>query len=186
MMYVNGATAMMQVDDREFRRALGHFATGVVVVTASNAGDRAGVTVNSFSSLSLQPPLVMFSLARNLRSFSLFQSAERIGVNILTADQRDISHRFAMAGSDKWAGTLASVGMSGAVLIDDALAHLECELHSVVDGGDHAIFICRVLGFRTNDGEPLMYFKGGYLSAAAAGGTQATPAKSEYMMLRAQ
>jgi flavin reductase (DIM6/NTAB) family NADH-FMN oxidoreductase RutF len=177
---------MMQVDDREFRRVLGHFATGVVVVTARNAEDRAGVTVNSFSSLSLQPPLVMFSLARNLRSFSLFRTAERIGVNILSADQQDISHRFATAGADKWAGTPASAGTSGAILIDDALVHLECELHSVVDGGDHAIFICRVLRFAANDGEPLMYFKGGYLSAATAGGSRAAPTKSEHMTLRAQ
>lgn len=176
----------MQVDDREFRRVLGHFATGVVVVTASNAGDRAGVTVNSFSSLSLQPPLVMFSLSRNLRSFALFQNVERIGINILSAHQQDISHRFATAGPDKWAGTSASVGTSGTILIDDALAHLECELHSVVDGGDHAIFICRVLGFSTNDGEPLMYFKGSYLSGAAAGGTRAAATKSEHMTLRVQ
>ncbi len=173
---------MMRLDDREFRRVLGHFATGVVVVTANNAEDRAGVTVNSFSSLSLQPPLVMFSLARNLRSLGLFQSAERIGINILTVDQQDISHRFATAGSDKWAGTSASVGTSGAVLIDDALAHLECELQSVIDGGDHAIFICRVLDFRANDGDPLMYFKGGYLSAATAGSTRA----SENMTSRVQ
>lgn len=172
---------MMRLDDREFRRVLGHFATGVVVVTASNAEDRAGVTVNSFSSLSPQPPLVMFSLARNLRSLGLFQSAERIGINILTVDQQDISRRFAAAGSDKWAGTSTSIRTGGAVLIDDALAHLECELQSVVDGGDHAIFICRVLDFRVNDGDPLMYFKGGYLSATTARSTQA----SENMTSRA-
>jgi len=177
---------MMMVNDREFRRALGHFATGVVVVTASNAEDRAGVTVNSFASLSRQPPLVMFSLARNLRSLALFQGAERIGINILTADQQHISRRFATAGADKWIGTPASIGPSGAILIDDALAHLECDLHSVTDGGDHAIFICRVLGFSINDGEPLMYFKGSYLRAAGADATSGAEKRSEHMTLRAQ
>ena len=177
---------MTWFDNREFRRVLGHFATGVVVITASNTEDRAGVTVNSFSSLSLQPPLVMFSLARNLRSLALFESAERIGINILAADQQQISLRFATAGADKWAGISVSVGTSGAILIDDALAHLECERHSVVDGGDHAIFICRVLGFRTNDGEPLMYFKGGYLNRAAADATRAAAKTSENTTLRVQ
>ncbi len=182
MLYIKWGRRLMRVDDREFRKVLGHFATGVVVVTASSAEDRAGVTVNSFSSLSLEPPLGMFSLAQNLRSLALFQSAERIGINILTADQRHISQRFATAGADKWVGTPARAGANGAILIDDALAHLECELHSVVDGGDHAIIICRVLSFRINEGEPLMYFKGGYLNAAGASGTGGAAKNSEHML----
>jgi flavin reductase (DIM6/NTAB) family NADH-FMN oxidoreductase RutF len=165
-------------DDRELRRVLGHFATGVVVLTAHNAGERAGVTVNSFSSLSLNPPLVLFSLTRTLRSLPVFLEAERIGINILSADQRDVSHRFATAGADKWAGTAISSGSRGALLIDDALAHLECERHSVVDGGDHLIFICRVLGFRSNSGEPLMYFRGGYLPANHAMNSENTATRA--------
>jgi flavin reductase (DIM6/NTAB) family NADH-FMN oxidoreductase RutF len=152
-------------DDREFRRVLGHFATGVVVLTARHADDRARVTVNSFSSLSLRPPLVLFSLMQNLRSLPVFLNAERIGINILSADQQDVSYRFASVGADKWAGTSVSAGASGAILIDDALAHLECERHAVVDGGDHLIVICRVLAFRSHPGEPLMSFRGGYLRA---------------------
>lgn len=152
-------------DDREFRRVLGHFATGVVVLTARHANVRAGVTVNSFASLSLRPPLVLFSLMQNLRSLQVFLNAERIGINILSADQQDVSHRFASAGADKWAGTSVRTGASGAILIDDALAHLECERHAVVDGGDHLIVICRVLAYRSHSGDPLMYFRGGYLQA---------------------
>jgi flavin reductase (DIM6/NTAB) family NADH-FMN oxidoreductase RutF len=150
-------------DDRELRRVLGHFATGVVVLTASYADERAGVTVNSFSSLSLRPPLVLFSLMQNLRSLPVFLKAERIGINILSAHQQEVSNRFASVGVDKWAGTPVSAGSRGAILIDDALAHLECERHAVVDGGDHLIFVCRVLEFRSHPGEPLMYFRGGYL-----------------------
>lgn len=153
----------MSRNDREFRNVLGHFATGVAVITARCADERAGVTVNSFSSLSLDPPLVLFSLTRSLRSLGLFLRAERIGVNILAADQRDISSRFASSGVDKWAGVAISTGASGALLIDNAIAHLECERHAAVDGGDHLVLICRVLEFKANQGEPLMYFRGGYM-----------------------
>jgi flavin reductase (DIM6/NTAB) family NADH-FMN oxidoreductase RutF len=152
-----------EADDRELRRVLGHFATGVVVLTAHHAGERAGVTVNSFSSLSLRPPLVLFSVMQNLRSLPVFIKTERIGISILSADQQEVSHRFASAGADKWAGTPVSAGPSGAILIDNALAHLECDRHAVVDGGDHLIFVCRVLASRSHPGEPLMYFRGGYL-----------------------
>lgn len=145
---------------------LGHFATGVVVLTAHHGDERVGVTVNSFSSLSLTPPLVLFSLTQNSRSLPVFQKAERIGINILSAEQQHISHRFATSGADKWAGTSVNAGAHGAILIDEALAHLECERHAIVDGGDHLIFICRVLAFQSHPGEPLMYFRGGYLSAA--------------------
>lgn len=173
----------MPFDEREFRRVLSHFATGVVVVTACGGDERAGVTVNSFSSVSLQPQLVLFSLTRHLRSLPLFLESERIGINILSADQQDISRRFATAGVDKWAGTSVSAGNSGAVLIDDALAHLECERHSVVDGGDHLIFICRVLDFRANHGEPLLYFQGGYVST---GNSRAASIQHENSATRAQ
>lgn len=171
-----------EFDNREFRRVLGHFATGVVVLTAHHGGERVGVTVNSFSSLSLTPPLVLFSLTLNLRSLPVFQKAERIGINILSASQQDVSHRFATSGADKWAGTSCNDGIHGAILIDEALAHLECERHAVVDGGDHLIFICRVLAFRSYAGEPLMYFRGGYLPVA---GTARDPLKPEHQTTRA-
>ncbi|RAI41458.1 flavin reductase family protein [Rhodoplanes roseus] len=160
----------MPPDDVELRRVFGHFATGVAVVTAQSGEGRAGVTVNSFSSLSLKPPLVLFSLTRSLRSLPVFLEAGRIGINILAAGQRDISHRFATMGADKWADTPLSVGPHGAILIDDALAHLECERHEAVDGGDHVILICRVLDVRANPGDPLMFYRGGYLPESGGRG----------------
>lgn len=153
------------MSQRELRNLFGHFATGVAVVTARTAdGDRVGVTINSYNSISLAPELVMFSLTRNLLSLPAFEAASHYGINFLAADQQDISHRFATRGEDKWAATAAPAGENGAPLLEGALAHIECSLHQRVEAGDHIIFICRVTRFGTPGGtkEPLVFFKGRY------------------------
>lgn len=155
---------MIGIDPKEFRRVLGHYATGVAIVTAADpAGGSVGVTVNSFTSVSLAPELVLFSLARTLRSLPAFLDAKHYGINILTAKQRELSARFATGGADKWSNIAVRMGEHGVPLIDEALASLECERHSIVEGGDHLVFICRVvdLGARS-DNEPLLYFRGNY------------------------
>lgn len=156
------------MDDREFRRILGHFATGVAIVTAVESDVRVGATINSFSSLSLQPRLVLFSLQRSLRSLPVFERAARIGISILADDQRDISACFARAGADKWSAAPVLLGRSGAILIEGALAHLECERQSLVEGGDHTIVICRVLSAQAHHGDPLLYYQGGYIGGSAS------------------
>ncbi|MPZ37300.1 MAG: flavin reductase [Rhizobiales bacterium] len=149
----------------EFRRILGQFATGVAIVTAQDRrGSRAGATINSFASVSLEPPLVLFSLARSLNSFKTFLESEHFGISILAADQHDLSVRFATSGADKWSGTSLDCGDRCAPLIDRALAKFECELHATVDGGDHLIFVCRVLCCEADiNRNPLLFFRGRYL-----------------------
>ena len=157
---------MIGIDPGEFHRVRGHYATGVAIVTAADpAGGSVGVTVNSFTftSVSLAPELVLFSLARTLRSLPAFLDAKHYGINILTAKQRELSARFATGVADKWSNIAVGTGEHGVPLIDEALASLECKRHSIVEGGDHLVFICRIvdLGARS-DNEPLLYFRGNY------------------------
>ncbi|WP_246160530.1 flavin reductase family protein [Aureimonas fodinaquatilis] len=153
------------MDARELRNLFGHFATGVAVVTAKLPdGNKVGVTISSFNSISLEPELVMFSLTNTLLSLPAFESAVSYGINFLAADQQEVSRRFAVKGEDKWADTAMRHGESGAPLLDGALAHIECSLHQRVEAGDHVIFICRVISFATPGAtkEPLVFFKGRY------------------------
>lgn len=153
----------MQLDERSFRRALGCFATGVTVITARDGDDAPiGVTVNSFSSVSLDPPLVLFCLDKQTKSLDAFR-AGHFAINILSKEQRAVSVAFATPGRDKWRGVAYRRNEHGVPLIDGSLGQLECSLHEVVEGGDHFIFVGRVekVSF-DEDGEPLIYFRGGY------------------------
>jgi len=172
---------MIDIDPKEFRRVLGHYATGVAIVTAADtAGGHVGVTVNSFTSVSLAPELVLFSLARTLRSLPAFRDAKHYGINILTARQRALCARFATGGADKWSNTAIRRGEHGVPLIDEALASLECERHSIVEGGDHLVFICRVVDLAVgSDNEPLLYFRGNYWRPAEIM-TDAKPERQSY------
>lgn len=163
----------MNLDTREFRRALGRYATGIAVVTATAPdGERLGITVNSFSSVSLNPPLVLFSAARNLNCLNKLLRAGGWAVNVLKAGQRDISQRFATPLCDKWQGIEPSTGISGAPLLPDSLAVFECEPYARYDGGDHKILVGRVMRFAdSDDGLPLVFFGGAirHLDSASAG-----------------
>jgi flavin reductase (DIM6/NTAB) family NADH-FMN oxidoreductase RutF len=149
-------------DPRLFRRALGQFATGVTVVTGSNVdGEKIGMTVSSFNSVSLSPPLILFSIDKKARSLPALLNLEGYAVNILSRDQAELSSRFARAAGDKWTDVTHTTGHAGAPLLPGALAHFECSAHACHDGGDHVIFIGCVLSFAWNEHtEPLLYFRG--------------------------
>lgn len=149
----------------EFRRALGMFPTGVTVVTARIAsGRQIGVTVNSFTSVSLEPPLVSFCLARSLASLPDLLGVDAFVVNVLTDAQREISAGFACANSDKWARAKARPGhVTYAPVLLPHLAAFECARYAVHEAGDHVIVLGRVLYFEIDDSAaPLVFFRGAY------------------------
>jgi flavin reductase (DIM6/NTAB) family NADH-FMN oxidoreductase RutF len=156
--------AMGALDKREFRNALGWFATGVTVITTrSPEGELVGFTANSFSSVSLDPPLVLFSLNRAAQSLSIFEGCAHFAVNILAEHQAELSSRFATASHDKWEGVAVETWENGCPILADALANFECAVHAVHDGGDHRIFLGRVLRMQARgDGQPLLFSRGGY------------------------
>lgn len=161
---------------RDLRDALGHFATGVAVVSCiSPDGEAHASTVSSFNSVSLDPPLVLFSLANAAKSLPDWLSARHYAVSILHANQQAISNQFAKALTDKWDGvTPVSGPRTNAPLIPNALAWFECEAYATYGGGDHTIFVGRVLSLRrraVSDNDPLLFFAGRYqkLSRGAEG-----------------
>lgn len=156
----------MSVDQRSFRKALGCFATGVTVVTTLHPETEApaGVTVSAFSSLSLEPPLVLFCLGAKTSSLDAFRKHGHFAINVLAENQRDLSTRFASRSDDKWAGIKWERGIGGVPLLGGCLATLECKLVNVVDGGDHLIFVGQVESLTHQEGgQPLIYFRGAYL-----------------------
>lgn len=156
-----------QFDGRDLRRALGQFATGVAVVTArARDGRRVGMTANSFSSVSLAPPLVLWSLARQSPSLADFSAASHFGINVLAARQHQLSRQFATAQADKFAGVGSFDAEAGVPLLQDALAHFVCRNVRQYDGGDHLIFIGEVEQYDRFDGEPLVFHAGAYRVAA--------------------
>lgn len=151
--------------DLEFRRALGEFATGVAVISAQGqSDDLIGMTMSSFNSVSIEPPLVLFSVDRRANSLPAMLEAKGFAVNVLAREQEDISNRFARALSDKWSEVKRTVGHAEAPLITGALAHFECEPYADYDGGDHVIFVVRVVKHSVRPGNPapLIFFRGRY------------------------
>jgi flavin reductase (DIM6/NTAB) family NADH-FMN oxidoreductase RutF len=150
-----------------FRRTLGQFPTGVCVVTATASGERLGMTVSSFNSLSLEPPLVLFSIDRRARSLSLWETADAYAVNVLAENQSDLSDRFAKALSNKWEGARLADGLAAPILSGVA-AFFECAPWARYDGGDHRLFIVEVTRFWTSaDRKPLVFCKGRYAKIEA-------------------
>lgn len=152
-------------DRRGFRNALASFPTGVTVIsTRDQQGTLVGLTANSFTSVSLEPPLVQFSLARRSPSLSAFERSGMFAVSILTIDQGTLSNRFATPTEDKWRGVDYVIGeASGCPVIAGALAAFECKTHAFHDGGDHVIVVGYVLRFeRLAAGEPLLFYRGSY------------------------
>ena len=126
---------------QEFRAALGMFATGVTIVTArTSSGSVIGLTANSFNSVSLDPPLVLWSLAQAAASLAAFRAGSHYAINVLAADQKPLAERFALKGTDRWAGVSFTEGMGGAPLLTGAAATFECFNRSRYDEGDHVIF----------------------------------------------
>ncbi|BAL27102.1 flavin reductase family protein [Azoarcus sp. KH32C] len=153
------------IDSRELRNALGHFATGVTVVTTRNAaGAPIGVTINSFASLSLDPPLILWSLAKKSHSLAAFEAAPHFAVHVLAADQRALSDRFARSSDDKFADVRASSGLGDVPLLPHCAAVFQCSVEHCYDGGDHMIVVGRVQRFATDDRPPLLFYRGRYAS----------------------
>ena len=154
----------MAFDTKAFRTALSQFATGVAVITARGPDDEAvGLTMSSFNSVSLDPPLILFSVGRQANSLPAMLEAKGYAVNILSRDQEALADGFARSLTDKWADVCHSLGHAEAPLLHGALAHFECEPYAHHDGGDHVIFIGRVVRFAaTSSAEPLVFFRGAY------------------------
>lgn len=157
-------------DPRAFRAALACFATGVAVVTArAPDGSRIGMTITSFNSVSLDPPLVLFSVGRGNFSLAGLESAEHYSVNVLAQDQEDVSARFAKAGSDKWSGVHVREHPALPFTLEESLATFQCVPFARYDGGDHVIFVGRVLEYACRgSGHPLIFFGGKYAALADA------------------
>jgi len=154
----------MKQDSRGFRDALGHFATGVAVITTKGPeGAPLGLTVNSFASVSLDPPLVLWSLDRTSDRFEAFMKAEHFGVNILGGESQAVSHRLSRKGEFSLEGETLREGPHGVPMLECAIAHFECRVEQRHGGGDHVIFVGRVLdcGHRAH-GAPLVYYRGRY------------------------
>ena len=146
-----------------FRRALGSFVTGVTIVTCADAdGAPVGLTANSFNSVSLDPPMVLWSLALDSRSLGAFRQASHWAVHILAADQQDISNRFARSAPDKFDGLDYAQGPDGTPLLSGYAARFVCKAGFEYDGGDHAIFVGEVVDHDQRDAEPLVYHGGQY------------------------
>lgn len=158
----------MSFDKREFRNALGSFATGVTIVTTmSEDGTPIGLTANSFSSVSLDPPMVLFCLDRKSYSFAHFTKSTHFVVNVLSAEQQAISSHFAKPSEDKWNEVTFDVCGVGCPSFANSLAIFECETCDIHPAGDHIIIVGRVESFtRRAEGEPLLYYQGRYASLA--------------------
>lgn len=159
-----------EFSEKEFRMALGEFATGITVVTApASDGPPVGFTVNSFSSVSLDPPLILFSVARDLNRFDAMDAAEAFAVNVLTSDQEHLSNQFASTKGDKWANVEFREGEGGCPILAGTLATFECVPWAKYDGGDHVIFVGEVRRFvRTGDTGALLYFRSRYAAVDVA------------------
>lgn len=156
-------------DNRALRNALGRFATGIAVVTAIDPdGHPVGLTVNSFSAVSLNPPLVLWCLDNGSHNLEAFRRASHHAITILAADQQDLSNRFATWPTDRFAGLPWQPGLGGAPLLPGACASFEVANETAHLAGDHTVFIGRVERFtEAPDRAPLLYFGGGYRHLAA-------------------
>jgi flavin reductase (DIM6/NTAB) family NADH-FMN oxidoreductase RutF len=154
---------MAPVTSEEFRRACGRFATGVTIASVLDAaGAPHGLTVNSFTAVSLKPPLVLICLGHAVSVIEHFRSARHFGINVLAEGQRDISDRFARKGQDRFDGLKWHPGETGVPLLPGVLAALECAIHQRFNSGDHDIFVGEMLQARLGEGEPLVYFASHY------------------------
>lgn len=150
-------------DSRNLRRCLGKFATGVTVVSCRDAdGLACGITANSFSSVSLDPPLILWNIAKVSRSLNAYLQAEYFAINILRTDQKELSARFARSEDDLFHGVAHTDSIDGVPVIDGTLAHFLCRTSEIHECGDHHIIVGEVTDYLAHDGDPLLYFNGTY------------------------
>jgi flavin reductase (DIM6/NTAB) family NADH-FMN oxidoreductase RutF len=150
------------LDDARFRQVMGLFASGVTVVTSAYEGRLSGLTVSSFTSLSLSPMLVLVCIDLRAASHGVINDAGRFAVNILAEDQEYLSRRFASAEAEKFTAGTFSMSAHGLPLLHGTLAQIECRVHAALPGGDHTIFVGEVLAVSCREGRPLLYYRSGY------------------------
>jgi flavin reductase (DIM6/NTAB) family NADH-FMN oxidoreductase RutF len=153
----------MPIDKNELRRVMGHFATGVTIITTvSTAGQIYGLTANAFTSVSLDPPLLLISVDKKAESYPCFEQSKVFTVNILSDSQEALSRKFAATGTDKFVGVAYRIGGNGAPILYGTLAQIECRLYATYDGGDHTLFLGEIVEAETREGKPLLFYRGGY------------------------
>jgi flavin reductase (DIM6/NTAB) family NADH-FMN oxidoreductase RutF len=151
------------VTSEEFRRACGRSANSVAIATVLDTeGTPHGLTVSSFSSVSLEPPLVLICLGHAVSLIDLFRGSPSFGINILAEDQQDLSERFARKGEDRFDGLEWYSGSTGVPLLPGVLAAIECAVEQRISAGDHDIFVARMVAAQVAEGEPLIHFRGCY------------------------
>jgi flavin reductase (DIM6/NTAB) family NADH-FMN oxidoreductase RutF len=175
----------MSVTPAEFRKALGCFATGVTVITVDHEGEVHGMTANAFTSVSLDPMLVLVCVDHRARTHAHLHARKRFGVNVLAENQRAISEYYALASqthqdAEREAGAQFDRTAHGTPVLHGALAYLECRLRTAEDAGDHTIFIAEVEDVVVREGDPLLFFRGKYraIGAAADSSSPALPSNS--------
>jgi len=153
----------LPTDAATFRTVLGHFATGVTLITAVDGEEPIGMAANSFTSVSLEPALVLFCASKTSTTWPRIQSAGRWAVNILDEEGEELTRLFAQRGADRFAHVSFTVGRSGSPILDEALAFVDCETVAEHDAGDHLIVVGKVLelGYAP-EGKPLLFYRGGY------------------------
>lgn len=168
------------LDATEFRKALGSFATGVTIITTNGPdGAPLGLTVNSFNSVSLNPPLVLWSLANNSMSLPAFRAASHWAVHVLAADQEELSGRFARRGENKFAGLEIDTGVNSIPLLQGCTARFQCRTAFQYEGGDHVIFVGEVLSFDRSEAPPLVFHSGRYAHATRRDAPGAKPRSAQ-------
>ena len=154
---------VMAPDPAAMRTVLGHFATGVAIITAVDGGEPVGMACNSFTSVSLEPQLVMFCAAKSSSTWPRIQAAQRWAANILAEDGEQVCRLFAEKGADRFAKIAYGTGRTGAPILEDAIAYVDCETVAEHDAGDHLLVVGKVveLGYAA-EGKPLLFYRGGY------------------------
>lgn len=164
---VRHTQAAQDVAPADFRSVLGHFCSGVTIVTAASGGELAGLTCQSFFSLSLDPPLVAFSPSRISRSYPLIRQAGAFCINVLSEQQQDLCAAFARTG-DRWRDVDWTPGPTGSPVLPEVLAWIDCRVEAEYETGDHFLTIGRVVALEAREaGRPLLYFKGAFADLAA-------------------
>ena len=158
----------MPIDKPHFRTVLANFAAGVTVVTTIGPdGEPYGLTVTAFSSVSLVPPLVLVCIDKRSETYPQFGTTKVFAANFLAHGQHEISNRFALSGGDKFAGVEWTRGVLGAPILAGTIGHVECRVQYEYEGGDHTIYVGEVESAAVAEGEPLLYFRGGYRTAVS-------------------
>jgi len=154
-------------DSKLQRQIMGHFATGVTVVTTGRDADFSGLTANAVASLSLSPPLVLVAVERTTHSHQYLLKYRVFAMNILGLDQADLSKRFATHGPKNFADLGFTIGATGAPILGGTLGYVDCRVVEILPGGDHDIFVGEIIAGEARDGDPLLYFRGKYAQLAS-------------------